>query len=246
MAAPDYDRTPAPKMAAPAFDVEAHAWEFFTASQGESRGYGAYTYVLYSHRKGFMTAEQRHRLQALLDAIVARTPHRSETPVRPEKLNLFCIPGKADLLPGPDLPDDAPGSGSARVFDNYDSSLALAYLGTAGNGAVQSREILRQIQSPGPFLLTTLKPLAELRTYSPMLFVDLSRFHPDTFPEIVRSYKAALVENPPKEQAAWEPSRLKWAVLAAYDAATHLAGVKAGILGWLKTGEDKPTKTALR
>ena len=245
MAVPSDVQTSA-QMSSSAWRVEAHAWEFFTVASGESQGYGAYTYVLFGHRVGErMNPEVKQRYRALLDAVIGSTSYRTETPVPPEKLNLFCIPGKKTWEEIQAA--GGAGGGDDAYLDDYASSLAFSDLALAGNGAVQSHEILDQLNySPGPFLLTTLKPLSRIKTYSPMLFVDLSRFHPDTFADIVRIYKQALVEEPPREQEIWEPSRLQWTVFAAYELATHLANVKSAVSGWFVPGGDKPVKTALR
>lgn len=232
------------------WEVETHAWEFFTAIEGESSGYGAYTYVLFGRRmSNRLSSQVKQRYEALLDAIISTTAHRIEIDedIPSKKVNLFCIPGKKALEGGIDLSGFNEYMEEFSALDNYASSLAYKYLSKAGNGAFLREEILNQIKySPGPFLLTTVKPLLELRTYSPMLFVDLSRFHPDTFVEIVTNYKHSMVENPPDEQKYWTPSTLKWVVITAYDFSIHLAKVKSTVTAWLSKDEKMPVKIALR
>ncbi len=226
--------------------ITTHAWEFFTAIDGESKNFGAYTYVLFGYRTDTGLSEDvRERYKALLDAILTPTPHRTELPssIDRKKVNLFCIPGKKTWK---ELQSPYEGESGKSSLDNYHSSVSFAYLLIAGNGAVVSQEILKHTRnSPGPFLLTTIAPLNKVKTYSPMLFVDLSRFHPDTYREIVTSYKRALVEDPPKEQEQWEPSTLQWVALGGYDVATHLSNVKTAVESWLKAGGDKPVKIAM-
>lgn len=244
---------PAPRpeptaMMSPRWQVEAHAWEFFTASAHESKGYGAYTYVLFGRRLGSKLAPQVQRsYAALLDAIIGSTPHRTEvSPNIPHaKLNLFCIPGKTVWDEGLAALDE--GSDKFPALDNYASSLALATLSTAGNGAVRGSEILGVIQdSPGPFLLTTMQPMQLVQSGSPMLFVDLSRFPPETYADLVTAYKRALVERPPPGPQTWQPPAFQWVAATGTGVAGHLLKVKNAVSGWFSFGEGKPVKTALR
>jgi len=244
---------PAPRaelttMMSPRWQVEAHAWEFFTASAHESKGYGAYTYVLFGRRLGSKLAPQVQRsYAALLDAIIGSTPHRTEvSPNIPHaKLNLFCIPGKTVWDQGLAALDE--GGDRFPALDNYASSLALATLSTAGSGAVRSSEILGVIQdSPGPFLLTTMQPMQLVQSGSPMLFVDLSRFPPETYADLVTAYKRALVERPPPGQQTWQPPAFQWVAATGTGVAGHLLKVKNAVSGWFSFGEGKPVKTALR
>lgn len=249
MAAP----APAPEpgataaMMAPNWQIEAHAWEFFTATTNESKGYGAYTYVLFGRRVGSQLAPQvKLNYAALLNAIIASTPHISE--VSPEiphdKLNLFCIPGKTAWKEGLAALDES--SDKLSALDNYASSLAFSTLSTAGSGAVRSREILDVIQdSPGPFLLTTLQPLRLVKSDSPMLFVDLSRFLPETYTDLVTAYKRALVERPPQGQQTWQPPTFQWIAATGTGVASHLVKVKNVVSAWLSVSEAKPLQAAL-
>lgn len=247
-AAPAPRHEPAAAMMAPPWQVEAHAWEFFTAAGGESKGYGAYTYVLFGRRTGSQLVPQVKRsYAALLDAIIASTPHLTEvSPDIPhDRLNLFCIPGRTAWEEGLEALDE--GVEKFPALDNYASGLALSTLSTAGNGAVRSREILNVIQdSPGPFLLTTLQPMRQVKSGAPMLFVDLSRFPPETYADLITAYKRALVERPPQGQQAWQPPAFQWVAAAGTGVAGHLAKVKNAVSGWLSLGEGKPLQTALR
>ncbi|GAO36066.1 hypothetical protein SCT_1465 [Sulfuricella sp. T08] len=239
---------PTASMMSPRWQVEAHAWEFFTASAHEAKGYGAYTYVLFGRRLGSKLAPQVQRsYAALLDAVIGSTPHRTEvSPNIPHaKLNLFCIPGKTEWDEGLAALDE--GGDKFPALDNYASSLALATLSTAGSGAVRSSEILGVIQdSPGPFLLTTMQPMQLVQSGSPMLFVDLSRFPPETYADLVTAYKRALVERPPPGQQTWQPPAFQWVAATGTGVAGHLLKVKNAVSGWFSFGEGKPVKTALR
>jgi hypothetical protein len=237
----------AAKMAAPRWEVETHAWEFFTASAAESKGYGAYTYVLFGWRLGGRLSPQvKERYAALLDAVIVTTKHRTEVSpaIPPAKQNLFCIPGRTPWEEGLEALDE-PGD-KFPALDNYASSLALSILSGAGSGAVRSPEILGVIQdSPGPFLLTTLQPIRQARSGSPMLFVDLSRFQAATYADILTAYKRALVAGPPQGQQTWQPPAFQWVAATGTGVAGHLVKVKNAVSGWLSFGADKPAKLAV-
>lgn len=246
MAAPAPRYETAAKMSS-MWQVETHAWEFFTATKAESKGYGAYTYVLFGRRLGSKLAPQvKQRYAALLDAVIASTPHRTEMdPKKPhDRINLFCIPGKTAWEEGLKALDE--GDDKFPALDNYASSLALSVLSTAGSGAVSSLEILEVIgNSPGPFLLTAVQPISQTKSDSPLLFVDLSRFPPSTYADLVTAYKRALVERPPQGQQTWEPPAFQWVATTGTGMAGHLVKVKNAVTGWLSFGEGKPAKTAV-
>lgn len=238
----------AASMAAPAWQVETHAWEFFTKTAAESRGYGAYTYVLFGWRLGSRLAPQVERnYAALLDAVITTTKHRTEVSpaIPPAKQNLFCIPGMVPLEQGLDALFDEDKKFPA--LDNYASSLALSILSGAGAGVVRSPEILGVIQdSPGPFLLTTLQPIRQAKSGSPMLFVDLSRFPADAYADLLTAYKQALVAGPPQVQRTWQPSAFQWAASTGTGIAGHLVKVKGAVKDWFSFGAGKPAKVAAR
>lgn len=133
------------------------------------------------------------------------------------------------------------------AFDNYASSLALSILSGAGAGVVRSPEILGVIQdSPGPFLITTLEPIRQVKSGAPMLFVDLSHFSADTYADLLNAYKQALVAGPPQGQQTWQPSAFQWVASTGTGVDGHLLKVKDTVTGWFSFGAGKPSKVAAR
>ncbi len=228
-----------------AIRIESHAWEFFNITDAEPVGYGAYTYLLFGHRVGARLSDTvLNRYVAALDTVIATTPHRLEidTNVPRERLNLFCIPGYEKWFR--EVDDLFTRRDTRAALDNYNSSLAYSRLAVAGNGVVRSSEILSQIKySPGPFLLTAVQPLPNITSNSPLLFVDLSQFHPDAFAEIVAEYKQALIESPPRAQEIWEPETFKWVAIKALDVAEHIRKTREAIGIWFA---GKTARAAVR
>lgn len=206
---------PSPKMAAPAPDrgvagermeIREHVYAHVYELVAEPKGYGAYTYVLFSQDVDKTQPHIRARYEALLKAIYRSTTemHKFTAPIPPEKLNLFCIPVAK----------------SADGHDKYDADLARSYLATAGNGAILRKDIIKLIRrSPGPFLLTTRTRLSEGGAQKQLLFVDLSTYPAESFDSILATYKETLVEQPPQGQELWTPPALQRVLYAALDVA---------------------------
>lgn len=217
----------------------AHAFESVTRENlRRMPTYGAYTYVLFRQRPGAAADAVKKNYEALLQAIVAGTAHISAMQDwKPETLNLFCIPSLSTAMPDPDRYD----------MKNYDSDLAFALLATAGRGSIISPAILDRLnKSPGPFLLTTFKPIDRVASNDPLFFVDLSPYGPESYPALVASYKAQLVSAPPSGQTTWKPETLQWAFAVGgtvyADAKKVAEGIRQLFEDWLK---GQGTKVAL-
>jgi len=232
---------PAPAAAAAARAPRAHAFESVTRENlRRMPTYGAYTYVLFRQRPGAAATAVavRKNYEALLQAIVAGTAHISAMQDwKPETLNLFCIPSLSTAMPDPNHYD----------IRNYDSDLAFALLATAGRGSIISPAILDRLnKSPGPFLLTTFKPIDRVASNDRLFFVDLSPYGPESYPALVASYKAQLVSAPPSGQTTWKPETLQWAFAVGgtvyADAKKVAEGIKQLFEDWLK---GQGTKVAL-
>lgn len=230
---------PAPAAAAPPRAPRAHAFESVTRENlRRMPTYGAYTYVLFRQRPGAAADAVKKTYEALLQAIVAGTAHISAMQDwKPETLNLFCIPSRSTAMPDPDRYD----------IKNYDADLAFALLATAGRGSIISPAILDRLnKSPGPFLLTTFKPIDRVASNDPLFFVDLSPYGPESYPALVASYKAQLVSAPPSGQTTWKPETLQWAFAVGgtvyADAKKVAEGIKKLFEDWIK---GQGTKVAL-
>ena len=219
--------------------VFAHAFESVTRENlRRMPRYGAYTYVLFAQRPGAAADSVKKNYDALLQAIVAGTAHISAmADWKPETLNLFCIPSLSREMPDRNRYD----------IKNYDSDLAFALLATAGRGSIITPAILDRLRnSPGPFLLTTFRPLDQTASNDPLFFVDLSPYGPESYPALVASYKEQLLSAPPTGQTSWKPEKLQWAFAAGTtvyaDAKKVADGIKKHFEDWTK---GQGTKVAL-
>ncbi len=155
----------------------------------EPKGYGLYTYVIYGVKlgeHGESTPDiSSSRLESLLEAIYLST-NSSDTldksNIPDVETNLFCIPVKAAKKPA--------------NLENYNSSLALLYRDIA-IGALKSEVAFQNkfATNAGPFLVSTLQPLNQVRTPQPVLFSDLSYTNPSAMKELVAAYKQKVGEG---------------------------------------------------
>jgi len=163
-----------------------HVYDFLTKFDGEQQGYGMYTYVLFGRNVGTeapaLPRDVATRYQALLDAIESFTATRDaakQADIPKQTINLFYIPVK-DTARRPTL-------------DSYNSTLATVYLSVARGGIAADRRFAPKIDTgAGPFLISSLRPLNQVRTPAPMLFADLSATNPAAMGEVVAAYKQRL------------------------------------------------------
>src|SRR4029077_5471003 len=139
------------------------------------------------------------------------TASQAERSTIPRKqTNLFCIP----------VTDQ-----SATVsLKNYYWILALSYRDMAVGKVARFREQLTT--RPGPFLISTLVPMPEVTSGSPILFADLSVSHPLAMKQIVATYESRIIERPLRGDEAFSPLKLKL-LSGAYIASDGIALAKA-------------------
>jgi hypothetical protein len=224
--------------------VRDHVFHMFNLRVPEPAGYGAYTYVLFSKRTEAWTEAISNRYTKLLEAIVDNTDSASEAVLERGELNLFAIPTHLECEK--DQSDNAvefecekmlTSSVLARDLKNYDPTLSRGYLAKARGGHLLRPEIMNIIRnSPGPFLLTTPERLTDAvqrEGYGPLLFLDLSRFEPNSYTDVVNGYKATVVDEPPSGQVIWEPPAGVWIQNAVLSMGEHLPNLLAHIRGFI-------------
>ena len=211
-------------------DVEYHAYEVFTTRDEESDTFGAYTYVILRHWVGnpSLTKHIKQRYQALLNAIITTTPHLPDVikDYDHEKINLFFIPSKIKTSK----------TTEHIKLANYDNKLAWTYFARANKIVSRRKDILRQLDSAGPFLLTTAKPIRNVKTNSPTLFVDLSEFPASAYEDILKGYKRSLVETPPTSLAIWKPPKMTQILLKGLQAEVHIQQLHSMVSSWVGGG----------
>jgi hypothetical protein len=203
---------------------EFHTWDLLTRMNAEQNGYAMYTYVLFGRRldiPGGIQAATRQRYESLLDAIVGSTLKQSEARNLPrEETNDFYIPSFA--------------AGEKPSLANYDVSLSLRYLAAIGIllSSENPRLAERLTTEPGPFLVSTLKPIGQIRTEkAPLLYADLSSTNDAAMPEIIAAYKTRLAQTTVSGMERFAPLRLALLNLIL-DTDQNLRLVKVAVAQW--------------
>jgi len=130
---------------------------------------------------------------------------------------------------------------------NYDSDLAFALLATAGRGSIISLAILDRLRnSPGPFLLTTFRPLDQTASNDPLFFVDLSPYGPGKLPGAGGKLQGAAFERAADRPDLMEARKTAMGFAAGTtvyaDAKKVADGIKKHFEDWTK---GQGTKVAL-
>jgi hypothetical protein len=161
-----------------------HGYELVNAYAIETKGYGAYTYVLFPLRVNDTAAPlppgPAARYKALLEAIYSTTLERQQLPVGTAAIgtNLFCIPATNEGVPS---------------LANYSTTIALEILSLSKGGVIRRPAVQeRLVASEGPFLLTTFQPISQTVIDAPLLFADLEQFPVDSFRALMADYKSRL------------------------------------------------------
>jgi hypothetical protein len=203
-----------------------HAYIPITRLDGEHQGYGMYTYVLFGNRVGedapTLAREVVQRYVSLLEAIessISSAAALEEAKVPEQRINVFCIPSKLAYR--------------RPTLDNYNSDLALTYRSVAMGGFISNEKFLRRLSTaPGPFLISTLHPLNQIRRPEPMLLADLSAHNPKAMREVVAMYKERLDFFVPEYVELFEPLRLELLTLIL-DADENVTLVREAVSAWL-------------
>jgi hypothetical protein len=194
----------------------------------EPCGYGMYTYVLFGSRVyengSTLPDEVVQRYQSLLAAIESSTATAAtleEANASRSQTNLFCIP--------------AMSSSKRPILANYNFDVAFKFRSVAMGGSVSmDRHLARFSTAPGPFLISSLHPLNQIRSPEPMLLADLSRHNPEAMREVISAYKERLNLSVPERVEIFEPFLLKLLTLIL-DADQNVMLVREAVAAWLPT-----------
>ncbi len=207
---------------------QQHHWDSLLQRDGEARGYGMYTYVLFNRQldlRASLDPEILQRYQKLLNVIVATTLSSTDVgeidAAEKQLTNLFMIPGTV--------------RGKLPSLDNYNAVLAMRYLDEIGKlTRADNPEVADRLMSrPGPFLVSTLKPVSEIDDrQTTLLYIDLSATNPAAMTEIVAAYKLRLSQNPLNEAEHFAPLRLALLNLVL-NADDNITLVKAALAHWV-------------
>lgn len=189
-------------------DLRSHAYELFEAWDTESKGFGAYTYVLMRSASDLNNADARRRFSRLLEALQKLPEARLVDPTQARNVNLFCIPGSR-----------ATDGGALPVV--YASDLGQQLKLRAQNGLLTRKEVSqRLLASPGPFLITLPGRMANIASSAPLLFADLSGYPDDAIADLATHYMNGLVDEFPSQQRLWKPPVLQRVALVMIHLAT--------------------------
>lgn len=135
-----------------------------------------------------------------------------------EETNLFNVPAKS--------------AGARPALENYHSELALIYRDMA-LGALDGNDKFGRLLSSGagPFLISTLRPLNQVRSPEPLLFADLSAHNPAALREVVAAYKQRINRSAPGKLESFDPLRLALLTLIL-DADDHVTLIKNAVADW--------------
>lgn len=157
------------------------------------------------------------RYRALLAAIVgeayalgdvARIPHR--------EINLFLIPAKSKTI---DV------RRTNELLSNFSATVSNQMMLLANRGLLARPEMLALLDRPGPFLLTTYKPMRDLKAGSPLLIYDLSSTPPSLFPDLVKAYMKRVEGGRPNEQEVFTPGLARQTVVVALGVVESVSAV---------------------
>lgn len=164
------------KYAPPTF----HTWDTFSQLGGETKGYAMYTYVLLGHN--LTDASLKQRYQVLVDTIIdtSISPYGAEY-LPKDETNIFYIPTK---------------NGNPPEMENYNIDLSKIILNKLAIAVGQER--VNFANHPGPFLVSSIKPLGELANPEEIciLYTDLSNMNPDVVKAVTIEYKVRVSDKP--------------------------------------------------
>ncbi|WP_372659752.1 hypothetical protein, partial [Hydrogenophaga sp.] len=179
--------------------IRSHAYELFSAFDGEASDFGAYTYVLLRSASDLETPAVRGRFLQLLGSLQKLPEARLVARDQTAQVNVFCVPVK-------------PGSERAHKASDvaYASDLGQQLKMRAQNGLLTRKEVHHRLtSSPGPFLVTLPVRMALANSATPVLFADLSSYPNDTIADLATHYMNGLVDDFPKQQLLWKPPVLQ-------------------------------------
>src|SRR6266545_4815478 len=144
-------------------------------------------------------------------AVVGTTFTLEEVRSVPRKeFNLFLIPAKKKLRDT---------EKAEELLANFSSTVSDQIMVLANRGMLARPEVLALLDQPGPFLLTTCKPMRELKAGSPLLFYDLSSVPTNVLQDLVKAYMKRVEGERPAEQEIWTPDWKRQLVVTSLNVA---------------------------
>jgi len=144
-------------------------------------------------------------------AVVGTTFTLEEVRSVPRKeINLFLIPAKKKLRDT---------EKAEELLANFSSTVSDQIMVLANRGMLARPEVLALLDQPGPFLLTTCKPMRELKAGSPLLFYDLSSVPTNVLQDLVKAYMKRVEGERPAEQEIWTPDWKRQLVVTSLNVA---------------------------
>ena len=205
-----------------------HLWDQLLQMDAEAPGYGMYTYVLFGRRLDMRTGldqEALQRYQQLLTAIVGSTLSSADagelTAAEKQTTNLLYIPGTV--------------RGSVPSLENYNAALAMRYLAELARiSRADNQQVAERLATrPGPFLVSTLKPVGAIDSrQTTLLYADLSTTNPAAMEEIVAAYKLRVSRSSLDEVETFAPLRLALLNLVL-NTDDNIKLVKAALAVWV-------------
>lgn len=153
-----------------------HLWSNFEDIDSVADGYSMYTYVLINRNNSDILAWDKFvHLTALIRQTTSPVGDH-DVLFKPWLSNLFLIPYKNETL-------------NDKLFMSLLAGLAAA----EKNQELSSIDI----SNPGPFLISVVKPIRSDNNYwlADVLYVDLTYFNLNAFPEVVAAYKKRIVNK---------------------------------------------------
>lgn len=199
-----------------------HVWAFLITELGnEDPGYGMYTYVLFGRNLRFpfdTSSKTFKRYIRLLDAVVHSTLSNEDKHKLPEKAcNIFYVPGVKDRKNNEESFFQFSSNLHLRNLAtnkgvDYNFNMAMHYLTLIPNAVLETKQKLAEqfITKPGPFLVSTLKPIGKIiDSQSHLLFADLSDTNHAAMDEIVTAYKQRINLKPVNDIERFKTLRLQ-------------------------------------
>lgn len=204
-------------------------WNAFSRDAQELEGAGMYTYILFGREKAPAKSSTDYMLLDKLCREIFDTTYGVRRSTKNDDLrhyNLFCVPMK------PLVTEEGP------LTSWYDFPLSKAYLAKLAS-CTQTAHAASVLQStPGPFLISSLKPLPSVRGENFVLYADLSDLHPDAIGELLRLYKRKITTQRINEDEAFGPVSIR-ALSLVLKASDDIIIAKVEVPAWIHFGEAK-------
>jgi len=165
--------------------VYDHTYTPVTSLGNEKSGYGLYTYVLLNKKiniEGSALIEYRKKAKIILEMVQTYLPSANISYIDFSKINNFVIPTTSK-------------STTNVTLENYSYTLSKNFLSDISTTlSVYNNKSMSNTfkKHPGPFLITTLKPISKTGDALYFLYVDMSSLKPSAIQEVMQTYTNKL------------------------------------------------------